>query len=105
VWAVLRTLGRRGVAALVTNACDAAALIATRLGRNGFTLLNDVVLNQVLVRLDDASTTEALIAEVHADGRIWCGPTVCDGSTAMCISVSSWSRGRPICTTQPWLSR
>lgn len=74
----------------MTNACHAAALIATRLGRNGFTLLNDVVLNQVLVRLNDGVTTEALIAEVQADGRIWCGPTVWDGSTAMRISVSSW---------------
>ena len=54
------------------------------------TILNDVVLNQVLVRMVDGPTTEALIAEIQSDGRIWCGPTVWDGATAMRISVSSW---------------
>ncbi|MGD9998386.1 MAG: aspartate aminotransferase family protein [Ilumatobacteraceae bacterium] len=90
VWAALRTLGRDGVAAMVKRACDAATHMAGRLAGNGFTLLNDVVINQVLVRLDDGPTTEALIAEIQRDGRIWCGPTMWDGETAMRISVSSW---------------
>jgi glutamate/tyrosine decarboxylase-like PLP-dependent enzyme len=90
VWAALRTLGRRGVADLVTGACDAARTIAGRLRAGGLTVLNDVVLNQVLVRLVDGPTTEALVAAVQADGRIWCGPTQWDGATAMRISVSSW---------------
>jgi glutamate/tyrosine decarboxylase-like PLP-dependent enzyme len=90
VWSVLRTLGRRGVADLVTQACDVATSIAARLGACGFTILNDVVLNQVLVRLVDGPTTEALLAEIQSDGRIWCGPTQWDGATAMRISVSSW---------------
>jgi glutamate/tyrosine decarboxylase-like PLP-dependent enzyme len=90
VWSVLRTLGRRGVADLVTGACDVATTIAARLRAGGLTILNDVVLNQVLVRLVDGPTTEALIAEIQSDGRIWCGPTQWNGSTAMRISVSSW---------------
>ena len=48
------------------------------------------MLNQVLVRLDDAETTELLLAEIQRDGRIWCGPTQWAGGTAMRISVSSW---------------
>jgi glutamate/tyrosine decarboxylase-like PLP-dependent enzyme len=90
VWSVMRTLGRRGVADLVAGACDVAAAIAARLRSGGLTILNDVVLNQVLVRLVDGPTTEALIAEIQADGRIWCGPTQWDDATAMRISVSSW---------------
>ena len=90
VWSVLRTLGRRGVADLVTRACDVATTIADRLRIDGLTILNEVVLNQVLVRLVDGPTTEALIAEIQSDGRIWCGPTQWDGATAMRISVSSW---------------
>jgi glutamate/tyrosine decarboxylase-like PLP-dependent enzyme len=90
VWAALRSLGRDGVAALVTKACDAAALIAARLDERGLEILNDVVLNQVLVRLEDGPTTERLIAEIQSDGRIWCGPTSWNGSTAMRVSVSSW---------------
>ena len=90
VWAVLRTLGRDGVAALVDDACRAAQTIAERLGDGGLTVLNDVVLNQVLVRMGDGPTTEALIDAIQGDGRIWCGPTQWGGATAMRISVSSW---------------
>ncbi len=90
VWAALRALGREGLAALVADACDAAVAIADRLRAGGLEVLNDVVLNQVLVRLDDGPTTEALIAAVQADGRVWCGPTQWSGATAMRISVSSW---------------
>ncbi len=90
VWAVLRTLGRAGVAALVQQASACAALIAEQLRGHGFQILNDVVLNQVLVRYRDPPTTEALITEIQRDGRIWCGPTLWMGATAMRISVSSW---------------
>lgn len=90
VWAVLRTLGRSGVAELVQRAGDCAALIADRLRAGGMSVLNDVVLNQVLVRLVDGPTTERLVEAVQRDGRIWCGPTQWDGVTAMRISVSSW---------------
>ena len=90
VWAVLRTLGRAGVAELVQRAGACATVIAERLRGAGFTILNDVVLNQVLVRLHDGPTTERLLDAVQRDGRIWCGPTQWDGATAMRISVSSW---------------
>ena len=90
VWAVLRTLGRSGVAGLVQRASDCAVAIADRLRDEGFEIVNDVVLNQVLVRYRDPATTEALITEIQRDGRIWCGPTQWSGGTAMRISVSSW---------------
>lgn len=90
VWAVLRTLGRSGVAALVQDSSDAARAIAERLDAAGFELLNDVVINQVLVRWGDGPSTERLLAVVQDDGRIWCGPTQWNGETAMRISVSSW---------------
>lgn len=94
VWAVLRALGRRGVAELVQRACGAATIIADRLRLGGLTVVNEVVLNQVLVRMVDGPTTEALIAEIQADGRVWCGPTSWEGGTAMRISVSSWKTDR-----------
>lgn len=90
VWAALRTLGRNGLARLVAGHCDAAALIADRLRANGVTVLNDVVLNQVLARFGDAAETTAVLAAVQADGRLWCGPAVWAGEPAMRISVSSW---------------
>ncbi|MDJ0770177.1 MAG: pyridoxal-dependent decarboxylase [Ilumatobacter sp.] len=90
VWAVLRTLGRSGVAAMVQQSSDAARVIGARLTEAGVDVLNDVDLNQVLVRHVDGPTTERLIAAVQEDGRIWCGPTQWHDETAMRVSVSSW---------------
>ncbi len=95
VWSVLRTLGRTGVAALVRQSCEAASAMAADLRAGGLRILNDVVLNQVLCRLSDGATTEALIAEIQADGRIWCGSTKWAGETAMRISVSCWKTEVP----------
>jgi threonine aldolase len=75
----------------VQRASACADVIAQRLVEvEGFEILNEVVLNQVLVRFGDQSATSALIAEIQRDGRIWCGPTNWRGETAMRISVSSW---------------
>jgi glutamate/tyrosine decarboxylase-like PLP-dependent enzyme len=94
VWAVLRALGRDGVARLVADTCDVARAMAERLREAGFDVLNDVVLNQVLVRYADGPTTERLMAALQADGRVWCGSTQWGGQTAMRISVSSWKTAR-----------
>ena len=91
VWAALRTLGRDGVAELIERTCRHASRFAERLRAAGFTILNDVVLNQVLVSFGDAAATERVIAGVQAEGTCWCGGTVWQGRTAMRISVSSWA--------------
>jgi glutamate/tyrosine decarboxylase-like PLP-dependent enzyme len=91
VWAVLRTLGREGLAALIEQHCRQARHFAEGLGAAGFEILNDVVLNQVLVSFGDADTTSRVIAAVQDDGTCWCGGTEWQGRTAMRISVSSWA--------------
>jgi glutamate/tyrosine decarboxylase-like PLP-dependent enzyme len=91
VWAVLRTLGRQGVADLVARSCDHAQTMAARLRAAGLEVLNDVVLNQVLVRAATDELTLALVAAVQQDGTCWCGPTTWLGRPAMRISVSGWA--------------
>ena len=91
VWAVLRTLGTQGIADLITRTCHHAQTMAARLSQAGLDVLNDVVLNQVLVRAATDDQTQALIAAVQQDGTCWCGPTVWQGRPAMRISVSSWA--------------
>jgi glutamate/tyrosine decarboxylase-like PLP-dependent enzyme len=89
IWAALRSLGRDGVAAMIDTCCDLAELFAERLGRSGeWTVLNDVVLNQVLVRIGDDDRTRAVAAAVQADGATWLGTTTWQGQTAIRISVS-----------------
>ena len=98
LWAALRSLGREGVSALVERCCALAARIADRLGTvPGAEILNDVALNQVLVRFhpagggDPNEYTRQVIARVQADGTAWMGGTTWHGRAAMRISVSNWS--------------
>ena len=91
VWAALRTLGRKGVAELIEGACAHARRFADGMRQAGYRVLNDVVLNQVLVRFGEPELTERVIAELQREGTCWCGGTVWQGQTAMRISVSSWA--------------
>ncbi len=100
VYVALRSLGRSGVAELVDRCCALARRIAHRLEAvPGVTILNDVVLNQVLVRFaapgdDDRGADErtaAVIAAIQSDGTCWAGGTIWRGRGAMRISVSNWS--------------
>jgi glutamate/tyrosine decarboxylase-like PLP-dependent enzyme len=93
VWAVLRSLGRDGVADLVDRGCALARRFADQLAdADGVQVLNDVVLNQVLVRFgDDDAVTTQVIRLVQEDGTCWMGGTVWQDRAAMRISVSNWS--------------
>lgn len=93
VWAALRQLGRDGVADLVERSCALARQFAKGLSAApGFTIANDVVLNQVLVRFgDDDDLTDRLMAEIQRDGTCWMGGTTWHGHRYMRISVSNWS--------------
>ena len=53
IWAALKSLGRTGLAALVSRNCIQARQIADALKRGGVELLNEVVLNQVVVALGE----------------------------------------------------
>jgi glutamate/tyrosine decarboxylase-like PLP-dependent enzyme len=89
VWASLRALGRSGLADLIERTCRFARRFAGGLQAAGFSVLNDVVLNQVLVSFGDAETTRRTVDAIQADGTCWCGGTVWQGHAAMRISVSS----------------
>jgi glutamate/tyrosine decarboxylase-like PLP-dependent enzyme len=91
VWAALKSLGTKGLAELIDRNCRQAVQFADTLKAAGFTILNDIVLNQVLVSFGDAVTTLQVIKKVQEEGVCWCGGTVWQGNTAMRISVSSWS--------------
>jgi glutamate/tyrosine decarboxylase-like PLP-dependent enzyme len=92
IYAAIRSLGREGIAALVERCCDHAARFAALLGaEEGVEVLNDVVLNQVLVRFGgDDAVTQATIKSVQDDGTCWLSGTTWQGRAAMRISVSNW---------------
>jgi glutamate/tyrosine decarboxylase-like PLP-dependent enzyme len=97
VYAALRALGRQGVAELVERCCGLAGRFAQRLAAaDGVEVLNEVVLNQVLVRFlaadgDHDAHTRRVVERVQQDGTCWMSGTTWRGRAAMRISVSNWS--------------
>jgi glutamate/tyrosine decarboxylase-like PLP-dependent enzyme len=92
VYAALRELGRHGLADLIDRCCDHARLIARRLAAEpGLEILNDVVLNQVLVRCgDDDALTDTVIEQVQRDGVCWLAGSTFHGRRVVRISVVGW---------------
>jgi glutamate/tyrosine decarboxylase-like PLP-dependent enzyme len=97
VYAAIRSLGRSGVADLVDRCCAHARRFAEVLAQDqGVEILNEVVLNQVLVRFldpagDHDARTRAVVKAVQEGGICWLGGTTWQGKAAMRISVSNWS--------------
>jgi glutamate/tyrosine decarboxylase-like PLP-dependent enzyme len=98
VYATLRHLGRQGIAELIERCCHLARLMADRLdAAPNASVLNDVVLNQVLVRFhpqdgsDTGEFTEDVITRVQQEGTCWLSGTTWQGQAAMRISISNWS--------------
>jgi glutamate/tyrosine decarboxylase-like PLP-dependent enzyme len=90
-WAALRQLGRSGVADLVGRCCALARRFADQLAAaDGVTVVNDVVLNQVLVHFGDDDRTDRVIEKVQRSGECWMGGTTWHGRRLMRISVSGW---------------
>jgi glutamate/tyrosine decarboxylase-like PLP-dependent enzyme len=97
VWAVLRALGREGMAEMVGRHCRVARRIAERLAAEpGVRIINEVVLNQVAVSFgpsdDDGAADEATretLARVQRDGFCYPSHGVWHGREIMRISVSS----------------
>jgi glutamate/tyrosine decarboxylase-like PLP-dependent enzyme len=93
-------MGRAGLIDLIERDSAMARRLAEHMSAApAARVLNDVVLNQVLVRFDAADVTDddaadartrAIIAEVQRDGTAWLGGTIWEGHAAMRFSVSGW---------------
>jgi glutamate/tyrosine decarboxylase-like PLP-dependent enzyme len=94
---MLKHLGRDGIVAMVERHCRYAALMAEKLRDEkdkGIAVLNDVVLNQVIVRFGadmspeagDAATAQT-IAAIQRDGTCFAGGAQWQGRAVMRLSV------------------
>ncbi|HVJ27947.1 MAG TPA: aminotransferase class V-fold PLP-dependent enzyme [Vicinamibacterales bacterium] len=94
VYAAIRSLGRSGIEQMIDRCCACARVIATALGNEaGIEVLNDVVLNQVLVRFRSSSgenVTANVAQRIQQDLTCWAGGTQWRGQPALRISVSGW---------------
>jgi glutamate/tyrosine decarboxylase-like PLP-dependent enzyme len=97
VYAVLRSLGREGVASLVDRTVRLTARFADALRASGRAeIVNEVVSNQLLVRWtapdeDGDVVLERVMAGVRAEGTAFFSGTTFRGERLMRISVSDWA--------------
>jgi glutamate/tyrosine decarboxylase-like PLP-dependent enzyme len=92
LYAALRSLGRDGLAALIDGCCEHARRMADRLRKaDAAEVLNDVVLNQVIVRFgDDDEITESVVEQVQQDGTCFLSGSTFRGQAVMRVSVVGW---------------
>jgi glutamate/tyrosine decarboxylase-like PLP-dependent enzyme len=94
LWAALRQLGSRGLDELVTQCCELARLLAGKLGTvRGMTILNEVVFNQVVIKLkappgyEDAEWTRRMALAIQNEGTCYPTPTVWRATPALRFSI------------------
>ncbi len=92
VYAALRSLGRDGLTRLIDGCCNHAVRISEMLAKEiGVEVLNEVDLNQVLLRFDgDDDVTDAVIDRVQQRGTCWMSGSTFRGRKVMRVSVVNW---------------
>ena len=96
-WAIIRALGRAGIAEMIGRHCRLARRIADRLRATaGIAIVNEIVLNQIIVRFgadhgEEAGDklTQAVIDEILREGELFCGGAKWRGRWVMRLSVIS----------------
>jgi len=92
VWAVLRALGRQGVADLVDGFCRHAQAFADGIKViDGATVENDVVFSQVSASFGSDERTADVSRRLMADGTAWMTGSRWHGKAVLRVSVSNWS--------------
>ncbi|MEZ5759168.1 MAG: pyridoxal-dependent decarboxylase [Emcibacteraceae bacterium] len=91
VWAALKHLGREGFGEMIDRCCDHATWFSGELQKIGFTIMNDVVINQIVFCLadHDDQRLKQIMDHVAASGKTWFGPTHWQGRDVYRMSISS----------------
>lgn len=95
-WAVIKALGREGIADMVRNHCAFARRVAERITREpGVHVINDVVLNQVIVAFGEGdverqnAATRAVIERLQQDNQVFAGGSAWRDRWVMRLSIIS----------------
>ncbi len=95
-YAILRHLGRNGVAELMTRLCALARLAADQLSQiAGIEVLNDVVCNQVIICCETDELTDAVLERVQNRGAVYPSHGEWHGRKVIRISVTNYSTREP----------
>ena len=92
LWATLKYLGVSGVDQMITTMHERAVQFADEVSAlDGFTVLNQVVFNQVVVCCDSDEITNKVLEKIQALRECWVGGSVWQGRRVIRVSVCSWA--------------
>ena len=73
------------------RADEVARQFEAELKQAGFSVINDVVFNQVLLEIGDEAKTTAFVDHVKASGEAWIGPSRWFDRPVVRVSLCSWA--------------
>ncbi|RKR15154.1 glutamate/tyrosine decarboxylase-like PLP-dependent enzyme [Maribacter vaceletii] len=92
LWAILKYLGKNGIDEMILEMHKRALQFSKELSNiNGFTVLNDVVFNQVMVSCETDDLTDKTLARIQELRKCWVGGSTWKGKKVIRISVCSWA--------------
>ncbi len=92
LWATIKNLGKQGIDEMVYGMCQRAQQFAEELSSiKGFTVLNEVVFNQVLLQCETDDITQKTMEGVQELRECWVGGSLWNGKKVIRISVCSWA--------------
>lgn len=91
LWATMKALGQSGIDALISGLHQRAVQLADELREEGFTILNEIAFNQVLVSCGTSESTLTTLAHLQEEGTCWAGGAKWQGNNVIRLSVCSWA--------------
>ena len=91
MWAAIKYLGKKGIDEMVTGFHLRAKQLENGLRSNSFTIINEVVFNQVLVSCGNPELTKSTLLNLQRSGEIWCSGSTWKGEPVIRISICSWA--------------
>ena len=92
LWATLKYLGRQGLDEMVYGMHQRAVQFSEELGKiDGYTIMNEVVFNQVIVKCDTDALTAKTMERIQQLRECWVGGSVWNDNKVIRISICSWA--------------
>lgn len=92
LWAALKYLGKEGIDEMIYGMHESAKQFAAGFEKlKGFTVINDVVFNQIIVHCTSDELTTAVMHKVQELRECWAGGAIWEGRQVIRISVCSWA--------------
>jgi threonine aldolase len=95
MWAIIKYLGRNGIDQMISIMTERARQFAEEIGQiEGFSVENEVVFNQVLIRCHDDELTNLVLKKVQDLRECWAGGSTWFDKKVIRVSVCSWATTR-----------